>query len=152
MNDQPEGIWTIDLSGIEDEAFGHLVVDPSVGWLPAPRGIERDKGPNSQSSVGPAQMVAHPDGRRLLLTNFNANSLTVYDLELGPHGQLVAEVPLLGESPYGITLTPDGNHAVIANFAGEVAESGLAESTLVIVDVDESSPTYLEVLTWVVNQ
>ena len=152
VNDQPEGIWTIDLSGIEDEAFGHLVVDTSVGWLPAPRGIERDQGPNSQSSVGPAQMVAHPDGRRLLLTNFNANSLTVYDLELGPHGQLVAEVPLLGESPYGITLTPDGRHAVIANFAGEVAPSGLAESTLVIVDVDEDSPTYLDVLTWVVNQ
>ncbi|MEC8422753.1 MAG: hypothetical protein VX000_03185, partial [Myxococcota bacterium] len=141
VNDQPEGIWTLDLSGLEDRAFGHLVIDTAVGWLPAPRGIERDQGPNSQSSVGPAQMVAHPDGRRLFLTNFNANSLTVYDLDLGPHGQLVAEVPLLGESPYGLTLTPDGRHAVVANFAGEVRRSGLAESTLAIIDVDEESPT-----------
>jgi hypothetical protein len=152
VNDQPEGIWTVDLSGLEDEAFGHLVVDTSVGWLPAPRGIERDQGPDSQTSIGPAQMVVHPDGRRLMLTNFNANSLTVYDLELGPHGQLVAEVPLLGESPYGLALTPDARHAVVANFAGEVSDTNLAESTLAIIDVDESSPTYLEVLTWVVNQ
>ncbi len=152
VNDQPEAIWVLDISDLEDEAFAHIVTDTAVGWLPAPRGLERDQGPTSQSSVGPAQMAVHPDGRRLFLTNFNANSLTVYDLELGPHGSLVAEVPLLGESPYGLAISPDGSRAVVANFAGEVTGRGLVESTLAIVDIDESSPTYLEVLTWVTNR
>ena len=49
-------------------------------------------------------------------------------------------------------LSPDGRYAVVANFAGEVSPTNLAESTLAIIDVDETSPTYLEVLTWVVNQ
>jgi DNA-binding beta-propeller fold protein YncE/predicted GH43/DUF377 family glycosyl hydrolase len=152
LNDQPEAIWVLDMSSIEDEPYAHIEPHTVVGWLPAPRGLERDEGASSQTSVGPAQLVVHPDGRRLFLTNFNANSVTVYDLELGPHGQQVAEVSLVGESPYGLVLSPDARHAVIGNFTGEVNADGFAQATLAILDIDVSSPTYLQVLTWVVNR
>ena len=50
-----------------------------------------------------------------------------------------------------MTLTPDARHLVVANLAGEVDNSGLAQSTVAIIDVDESSSTYLEVRTWLTN-
>jgi len=152
LNDAPEGIWVLDVSQLTDESYARPLYDTMVGWLPTSRGSERDQGVTTNTSVGPAQMVAHPDGRRLFVTNFNANSLTVYDLTLGPYGQLVDEIPDLGENPYGLTLSPDGKQAVIGNYAGEVSEDDLTESTIVVVDIDEDSPDYLQPLTWVVNR
>jgi DNA-binding beta-propeller fold protein YncE len=152
VNDEPEGIWTLDISGLVDDAFSEFIYDTVIGWLPAPRSGERDEGVSTMSSVGPATLLPDPDGQRLYLTNFNANSLTVYDLDLGPNGTLTDEIPNLGENPYGMVLTPDGKHVVIANYGGEVAQSGLALSTLAVMDIDETSPTYLEVLTWIVDR
>ena len=103
-------------------------------------------------SIGPGQLVLHPDERRLFVSNFNANSVSVYDLGLGAVGLEIAEVTLLGENPYAMALSPDGNQLVVGNYTGETVPNGLAESSLVVVDVDESSPTYLEPLTWVVNR
>lgn len=152
VNDEPEGIWTLDISSLVDDAFSEFIYDTVIGWLPAPRSGERDEGVSTMSSVGPATLLPDPDGQRLYLTNFNANSLTVYDLDLGPNGTLTDEIPNLGENPYGMVLTPDGKHVVIANYGGEVAPSGLALSTLAVMDIDETSPTYLEVLTWIVDR
>jgi DNA-binding beta-propeller fold protein YncE len=103
------------------------------------------------TDVGPSNMVMHPDQRRLFVANYNGNSVSVFDLELGTWGQQVGEVNLVGEGPAGMTLTPDGTHLVVANLAGEITDSGLAQSTLAIIDVDEASQTYLEVRTWVTN-
>ncbi len=152
LNDAPEAVGIYDLSGVADDNAAQIVYDTLVGWLPAPRGGERDAGVDTRASIGPAQIALHPDGRRLFLTNFNANSIAVYDLSLGPYGEQVAEVDLVGENPYAITITPDGKYAIFANYAGEVSEDGLVESTLGVLDVDESSPTYLEVLTWLANR
>ena len=41
---------------------------------------------------------------------------------------------------------------MIGNYAGEVSEDDLTESTIVVVDIDEDSPDYLQPLTWVVNR
>lgn len=152
LNDSPEAVWIADLSELVDDATADVIFAAPVGWLPSPRGRERDAGSETQMSIGPAQMALHPDGRRLFVTNFNANSVSVYDLTLGPYGQEIAEIPLVGENPYAIELTPDGRHAVFANYAGSVAPSGLSSATLGVLDVDEDSPTYLTVRTWVVNQ
>jgi len=148
----PESILVLDVSALTDDASADIIEDPVVGWLPAARGLDRDEGLNTQSSVGPAQMVLHPDGRRLVLTNFNANSVSIYDLALGPFGQWVAEISNVGENPYALVLTPDGGAAVIANYVGEVDEDGLALSTLGVLDLDETSPDYLEMRTWIVNR
>ena len=152
LNDSPEAVWLADLSELTDDAFADVIFASPVGWLPAPRGRERDAGSETQMSIGPAQMALHPDGRRLFVTNFNANSISVYDLSLGPYGQEIAEITLVGENPYAIALAPDGTKAVFANYAGEVYTSGKVEATLGVLDIDPDSPTYLDVVTWVVNQ
>jgi len=152
LNDSPEAVFVLDISELEDDEYPNLLYNSIVGWLPAPRGKESDVGVDTQMSIGPAQMVIHPDESRMFVTNFNANSISVYDLTLGPYGQWVAEVEQLGENPYAIVLTEDGNHAVFANYSGEVSPTGLALSTLGVLDIDEESPTYLEVITWITNQ
>lgn len=152
VNDSPEAVWMSDISVLRDDGRSDVYYETVVGWLPSPRGRERDNGSDSQMSIGPAQLVLHPDGRRLFVSNFNANSVSVYDLEAGAVGLEIAEITLLGENPYAMALTPDGTRLVVGNYTGEVEPSGLSESTLVVIDVDEASSTYLEPLTWVVNR
>jgi len=151
LQDDPEAVVVIDMAAVEDNAFAELVNETAVGHLPLRRGAARDVGEFTLTDVGPSNMIIHPDERRLFVANYNGNSVSVFDLELGTWGQQVGEVGLVGEGPAGMTLTPDGNHLVVANLAGEVTNSGLAQSTLAIIDVDETSPTYLEVRTWVTN-
>ena len=140
-----------DISTLEDNAFVELVNDTAVGFLPLRRGSARDVGAFTLTDIGPSTMVLHPDERRLFVANYNGNSVSVFDLDLGTWGQQVGEVGLVGEGPAGMTLTPDGTHLVVANLAGEITDEGLAQSTLAVIDVDEASPTYLEVRTWVTN-
>ena len=152
LNDQPEGVYIIDASSLDtDREIGEFVPDTAVGWLPSSRGSEMDAGVDTQMSIGPASMLPMPDGHRMVVSNFNTNSLQVYDLTMGPYGELVREIPLVGENPYALALAPDGTHVVFANYSGEVTEVGLAESTLGVLDMDEQSPTYLEVVTWLAN-
>jgi len=150
LNDAPESVMLLDATTLIDDEYADLIYDPQIGWLPTPVS-NRDEGANTQTPIGPAQMVLHPDGL-LLVTNFNANSISVYDLNLGPYGTMVAEIDGVGENPYAITLTPDGRHAVFANYSGEVSDTGLTESSLGILDLDPASATYLTVVTWISNQ
>jgi DNA-binding beta-propeller fold protein YncE len=107
-----------------------------------------DEGIETLATVGPGQVVRN--GNYLYVTNFNANSIGVYDLRLGAHGQMVDEI-LLGENPYAMALHPAGNLLAVANYVGE-AEGNRVSSTLALLDVDPTSDTFLEVLGWVVNQ
>ena len=91
-----------------------------------------------------ANSSGHDDGN-------NRNSVTTYDLTLGPYGSLVGETPLVGENPYAMALTPDERFLVVANYTGELQENEVS-STLAVIDVDANSPTYLEVRTWIANQ
>jgi predicted GH43/DUF377 family glycosyl hydrolase/DNA-binding beta-propeller fold protein YncE len=149
--DAPETIATLDISMVIDDEYPDVINDVFRGWLVAPRGGERDEGETSQSSVGPGQMVAHSDGRHVFLSNFNRNSVTRYDLTLGPYGTLVGETPLVGENPYAMTLSPDERFLVVANYTGEI--NGVeVSSTIAVLDADPASPTYMEVRTWIANQ
>jgi DNA-binding beta-propeller fold protein YncE/predicted GH43/DUF377 family glycosyl hydrolase len=148
--DSPESVAILDLSSLVDDAFEDVIDDVAVGWLPAPRGLERDLGADTRSSVGPGQMLLHPDGQRLFVSQFNINAITTYDLSLGPYGSLVRETRLVGENPYALALSPDGRMLVFGNTTGELHEDE-ANSTLGVLDVDENSPTYLEVRTWIAN-
>ncbi len=152
INDSPDAVWEVDLSGLEDTAFGDVLYDDTIGWVTASRGSQRDEGVDTQASVGVGQILLHPDGRRLFVSNFNANSIGVVDLSLGPYGTLTDEVMLVGENPFALALSPDEKTLVFGNYTGEVSEEGVAESTLGVLDVDEDSPTYLEVLTWLTNR
>ncbi|MEL6342051.1 MAG: hypothetical protein AAFV53_02890, partial [Myxococcota bacterium] len=151
VNDDPESIMILDATELVDDAYPQLIYDAQLGALPAPPS-SRDEGVTPRSRVGPGDLIAHPDGERLFVSNFNANTVTVYDLTLGPVGSLIAEVTDVGENPYGMTLTPDGRHLVFGNYSGEVDNQVLTESTIAVLDVDPDSPTYLSVLTWIANQ
>jgi DNA-binding beta-propeller fold protein YncE/predicted GH43/DUF377 family glycosyl hydrolase len=151
LQDDPEAVVVFDLTAVEDNAFAELISDTAVGYLPVRRGSARDEGVFTLTDIGPSNMVLHPDQRRLFVANFNGNSVSLFDLELGTWGQQIGEVSLVGEGPAGMTLTPDAKHLVVANLAGEVTTDGLAQSTIAVIDVEESSPTYLEVRTWITN-
>ncbi|MFH1467478.1 MAG: beta-propeller fold lactonase family protein [Pseudomonadota bacterium] len=150
LNDSPESVMVFDLSRVEDDAWGDVVYDTMVGWLPTPRGYERDQGAATVASAGSGGVVLMPDGQTLLVTNFNDNSLGVYDLRMGAYGQLVGEVTLLGENPYAVAVSPDGKLAVVACYEGDL-DGTAVNSTLAVVDVDPLSDTWLEVLTWIAN-
>lgn len=152
-NDNPDALWVLDLSGLQDDTKAELLYDNVVGSVPAPRGGQRDAGVTTQTSVGVGQMVLHPDGRRLFISNFNANSIGLVDLTLGPWGTWTHEITQIGENPFAMVLGPDGDTLVFANYTGEVSpEPRTPSSTIGILDIDEDSPRYLEVLTWLVNQ
>jgi YVTN family beta-propeller protein len=151
LNDDPDSVFVLDLSELEDNAFSDVIYDSQVGGLGAARDLASDEGQENTASIGPGQMALHPDGTTLFVTNFNENSVSVFDLSLGIHGQLVRTIPMVGENPYGIAMHPDGTHAVIGNYTGETDDRGVSHSTLAVIDVDPSSATYLEVLTWIVN-
>lgn len=151
LHHDPETILMMDVSGLVDDEYGDFLYDTVQGWLPSSRGVARDEGADTLTDVGPSALVPHPDGQRLFVANFNANSLTVYDLSLGVHGTLVREVDNLGEYPTAMVLSPDNNHLLVANYAGVVEPSGATHSTIAVIDVDPESPTYLEVTTWITN-
>jgi len=151
LNDSPEGVYVFDLAQVPDDAWGDAIYEAQIGFLPTPRGGERDQGPSSVVSAGPTGLALLPDGNTLLVTNFNDNSLSVYDLRMGAYGQLVGEVTFLGENPHTVRVSPDGRYAVVACYEGDVDETNV-NSTLAVIDVDATSDTWLEVITWIVNK
>jgi YVTN family beta-propeller protein len=151
LNDDPDSVFVLDLSTLEDDAFSDLIYDTQVGGFGTARDLASDEGLENTTNVGPGQMALHPDGTRLFVTNFNDNSVSVFDLTLGTHGMLVGTIPLVGENPYAIAISPDGAHAVVGNFTGEEDAESVAHSTLAVIDIDRDSSSYLEVLTWIVN-
>jgi DNA-binding beta-propeller fold protein YncE/predicted GH43/DUF377 family glycosyl hydrolase len=151
LNDSPEGVFVFDLEQLEDDAWGEAIYDAQIGYLPTPRGGERDQGASTVVSAGPTGLALLPDGETLLVTNFNDNSLSVFDLRMGAYGQLVGEATFLGENPHTVRATPDGRYAVVACYEGDLDEVTVA-STLAVVDLDPTSDTWLEVITWIANQ
>lgn len=151
LADEPEAVYAVDLANIPDDASAELVREQVAAMLPLPRSGERDEGVDTESYVGPAQMALHPDGEHLFVTNFNDNSVSVFDLSLGAAGTLVAEARDLGENPYAIRLNDAGTRAYVAFYAGEV-EGKVTQSTLGVFDADPASADFLQPLTWVVNQ
>ncbi len=150
LNDSPEGVFVFDLSEVVDDAWGDAIYDAQIGFLPAPRGTERDQGAATVVSAGPTGLALLPDGNTLLVTNFNDNSLGVYDLRMGAYGQLVGEVTFLGENPHTVRVSPDGRYAVVACYEGDIGDTSV-NSTLAVIDVDATSDTWLEVITWIAN-
>ncbi|NOY26085.1 MAG: beta-propeller fold lactonase family protein [Oligoflexia bacterium] len=153
INDSPDAVWVVDLSQLEDDGQANLIYDAIIGYIPSPRGVARDEGVPTLSDVGAGRLLLHPDGRHLFVSNFNANSIGLYDLAIGPFGSFVQEVMNVGENPFAMTLSPDGKYLAFGNYTGEVGRDVRnAESTLGVLDVDPDSPTYFEVQTWITNR
>ena len=150
LNDSPEGVYLFDLDLVEDNKTGDVIRDAFVGYLASARGLERDQALDTVTSAGPTGMTVTPDGSHLLVANFNANSVSIYDLRMGAYGEWVGEADLLGENPYMVRMSPDGRYAVVAMYVGEV-ETARVNSTLAVIDMDPESEQFMEVLTWIGN-
>jgi len=151
LNDSPESLGALSLAQLEDDDDVEILTRSVDRVLALPRAIERDEGTATESNVGPGQLLFHPDGQHLFVSNFNHNSVVAFDLSLGATGLLVAEADALGENPWALRLSPDGSRLVVANYAGEVVDEH-ASSTLVVLDGDPESPSFLTPLGWVGNR
>ncbi len=149
LSSTPSSVIALDLAVLEDDADVEFTYNTIVSMLSLPRG-DVDEGVETKAPVGPGQLAMHPDGHHLFVTNFNDNSVSCYDLAVGAAGTLVGEATELGENPYAIALTPDGTRALVGNYSGEVRGT-TTHSTLVVLDTDPDSPTFMEPLTWLVN-
>lgn len=154
---RPEAVLVLDGRQVPDDGQKDLVEDAVLQALPL-RTAANDAGAESFGSLrgeaiaGAGMAVRVRDGRRhLFVAQFRDNSLTVFDLDRGIYGEEVGYIPDLGENPHVVRVSPDGRYAVVANYLGRV-EDGVVSSTLAVVDADPDSPTFLELLTTVVNR
>ncbi len=138
--------WESVMSGGERAAADLLFDDVVDTFVPLARGVEEDKGYLTEVSVGPSAMQLSADGDRAYVVNFNDNSLYVVDLSAGARGAVIAIVDTLDENPWEVALSPDERLAYVANYYG-VGDVPVQHSTLQVVDVDETSPTFGRVLT-----
>ena len=150
ISDSPEAVFIIDVSELEDNAENDRIYDVQSSWLNTPIGGESDAGERTRTSMGPGQMLLDHNHHRLFVSNFNANSISVFDLTIGT-GIQIAELPTQGENPYAMTLSPDGVYLVVANYTGDVVDN-VSHSTLSIFDVNPLSETVFEMRTQVVNR
>jgi DNA-binding beta-propeller fold protein YncE len=152
----PDALFAVDVTDVVDDDRKQAYVLRTVAALPLIGGLE-DEGVASFAGAGDLPQISGgdvalaPDGRTLLVPHFQDNSVEVFDLGLGAWGQEIRRIPYLGENPHVVRISPDGRHAVVANYTGEV-DGGFVSSTLVVLDTDPASPTYLEPLTWITNR
>ncbi len=149
LNAQPDAMLVYDGDAIPDDSKMDLYFDTPVGAIAMPRGMLADEGVTSQRDVGPAQVVAAGD--LLVVANFNDNSLSFVDTRLGAYGQVTSDLDWVGENPHALSLSPDGTLLAVGNYIGELVD-GHVNSSVVLVDMDPTSETYLSVLATLVNQ
>lgn len=148
----PDTISVIDASPLVDDSTKEAYDNVLLGTL-SMRTANRDVGAPGDSEISAATMALRErDGHRhLFVPHFRDNSLSVFDLDRGDFGEQVGYVPFIGENPHVVRLSPDGRYAVVASFLGDV-EEGQVSSTLTVVDADPDSPTFLDVVTTLVNR
>lgn len=147
---QPDGVLVIDPAAVLDDAEDQVIDAVTLGVLPMHDATD-DDGEETFAAVGAAGMALVPDQNLLLVTHFRDNSLSVFDLSLGTVGEEIRHVEDVGENPSIVRVSPDGTWAVIANYLGE-ANGDSADSSLAILDLQPTSPTYLQIVTRIVNR
>jgi hypothetical protein len=75
----------------------------------------------------------------------------VIDLNLGVWGEEIRYHQDIGENPSVVRTSPDGTFAVVANYLGAVSGNTVG-SSIVLLDLDPLSPTWLEITTRIDNR
>jgi hypothetical protein len=147
-----EALIQIDWAQVvaEDLDVAEAWTDLVLSYTPLARGVEEDVGYATEVSVAGSSLAMNAEGSRAYVVNFNENSLYVIDLSAGARGVVKKAIYGLDENPWEIVLSPDEKLAFVANTYG-VQERGAQHSTLQVIDIDETSATFGQVLTRLTN-
>jgi hypothetical protein len=147
-----EALIKLDWSAVvaEDLAVAEAYTDLVLSYSPLARGVEEDEGYNTDVSVAAGSMAMNAAGTRAYVANFNENSLYVMDLSAGARGVVKKAIYGLDENPWEVELSPDETLAFVGMSYG-VKERGAQHSTIQVIDIDETSPTFGQVLTRLSN-
>jgi hypothetical protein len=146
----PSAVWVVDTTSVEDNAEKELMFGLPAGQLPV-HDVVDDAGETTFTNVAGAGIELIPEQGLLLVTHFKDNALSVFDLTLGTWGEEIRYIQDIGENPSIVRRSPDGTYAVIANYLGSV-EGQAAGSSLLLLDLDPTSPSWLEITTRIVNR
>ncbi len=113
----------------------------------------------------PVAMAVTPDGKRVYVTNGDSHSLeqSISVIDTDPtsadYNTVVATIVTPFLSPRGITITPDGSRAYVANFTELGGDDGMGTggpqglgraSRVTVIDLNQQSPTYHTVIETIV--
>jgi hypothetical protein len=147
---EPDAVVVVDLQGVVDDDRAEILDETAIGAI-ALRDLTDDAGEQTYAGIGGAGMAYVPGLDLLLVTHFRANAVSVIDLSLGAFGAEVAWIDHVGENPHVVRVTPDGRYAVVGNYLGEVRAADVG-SSLAWIDLDPTSPRFLEVVATVGNR
>lgn len=146
----PDAILLLDTSAVIDDERKDYHELTALASLPM-HDLSDDAGQPTAGSLGAAGLALVPSQNLLLATHFRDNSLSVFDLSLGAHGEEIRYLSNIGENPHVVRVSPDERYAVIGLFQGDVYD-GVSSSELAFLDLDPTSDTYLSIVSRIVNR
>lgn len=90
----------------------------------------------TDSTCSPLIPAVTPNGARLYVTNVSQNTVSVIDTLTNT----VIDTITVGQSPWGIAITPDGKRAYVANTSGTISVIDTRTNTVVNTIPDTDSP------------
>jgi predicted GH43/DUF377 family glycosyl hydrolase len=147
---EPDAIVIIDTSVLVDDDVKQVYDTPALAALTM-HDLTDDADNASAGQLGAAGLALVPSQDLLIVTHFRDNSVSIFDLSVGAHGEEIRYIEHIGENPHVVRVSPDERYAVIGVNQGDVYDS-VASSQLAILDLDQTSPTYLSVISRIVNR
>ncbi|MCB9681497.1 MAG: hypothetical protein H6733_08510 [Alphaproteobacteria bacterium] len=147
---EPDGVLVVDPTGVVDDDVKEVLDHTVRGVLPV-HDLTDDDGDETFAALGVAGIALVPGRDLLITTHFRDNSISVFDLTLGAVGEEIAHLEDVGEQPHLVRVAPDGTWAVVATYLGSTTDSADG-SSLLVLDLDPASPTYLQVRARIVNR
>ncbi len=141
---------TVDTLPVADNASKELLADLVLGSLPL-KDLTDDAGAPTFASRSGGTPAVVPGQDLLLVPHFRDNALSIIDLRRGSVGEEVRYLRDLPENPHLVRVAPDGTWAVVVSFLGDVEGSDVG-SAMTLLDLDPTSPTYLDAVTRIVNR
>ncbi len=146
----PDTVMTVDTLPVADNASKELLADLVLGSLPL-KDLTDDAGAPTFASRSGGTPAVVPGQDLLLVPHFRDNALSIIDLRRGSVGEEVRYLRDLPENPHLVRVAPDGTWAVVVSFLGDVEGSDVG-SAMTLLDLDPTSPTYLDAVTRIVNR
>lgn len=90
----------------------------------------------TNNTCSPLIPAVTPNGARVYVTNFSQNTVTVIDTL----SNTVVDTITVGQAPWGIAITPDGQRAYVANTSGSISVIDTTTNTVTTTITDSDGP------------